>query len=368
METENADVHSEIHANFAYCIMGKAYADESGVTIMPKISVIVPVYNMEKYVGECLDSILNQTLVDIEVIAINDGSTDASLKVLYEYQSIDNRIYVIDKMNEGVGAARNDGIQAAKGEFLAFIDPDDMYANDGVLAHLYEAAQKSCASIVGGRLSFLYENGSIEEETEKSIGTLTVRANGMTEYKDYQYDYGFSCFIYSRRLIVGNHIYFPLYSRFQDPPFFVKAMITAERFYALDEVVYLYRQLPGATKLTAIKTADFLHGIMDNLRVSKENNLAQLHYVSAERLNREGSYMVLHNLESSEIRRIIGCFIQASAMVDSKWLKEEGYFQSVTYVPEAFDYLVTTSQKYERMRRAPVLKNLLDVVSRLRIR
>lgn len=335
---------------------------------MPKISVIVPVYNMEKYVDDCLDSILNQTLADIEVIAINDGSTDASLRILNEYQKRDNRIKVIDKKNEGVGAARNDGIKAAKGEFLAFIDPDDMYANDGVMAHLYDAAQKSGASIVGGRLSFLYENGLIEEETEKNIGTLTIRANGMTEYKDYQYDYGFQCFIYSKKLITDNQIYFPLYRRFQDPPFFVKAMITAERFYALDEVVYLYRQLPGENKLTAIKTSDFLHGIMDNLRVSRERNLAKLHYISAERLNREGSYMVLHNLENSEIRRIMGCFIQASAMVDSKWLKEEGLYQSDAYVPEAFDYLVTTSQKYEKIRRAPVLKSILDLASRLRER
>ncbi len=335
---------------------------------MPKVSVIVPVYNMEKYVGECLDSILRQTLADIEVIAINDGSTDASLRILREYQERDQRIVVVDKKNEGVGAARNDGIRAAAGEYLAFMDPDDLYASDEVLAHCYEAAQREGVSIAGGRIVFLYQDGSTKEETEKHIGGICFSAKGLTDYKDYQCDYGYTGFIYSRSLLADNGILFPRYSRFQDPPFFVKAMIAAERFYALDEPVYLYRQLPGTAKLTAVKTVDFLKGIMDNLRISKENRLAQLHYICAERLNREGSYMALHNLESAEMNRILDYFIRASAMVDVQWLKEEGFMASDTFVPEVFDYMRTTSIKYERLRKNPILKGVLGVISRLRKR
>lgn len=332
---------------------------------MPKVSVIIPVYNMERYVRACLDSVLSQTLADIEVVVINDGSKDSSLNIIREYEHRDNRIVVIDKENAGVGAARNDGIRAATGEFLAFLDPDDLYAGKDVLLHCYETAVREGVPVVGGRLAFLYQDGSTREETEKRVGSLIVSAKGLTEYKDYQYDYGFQCYIFKRSLIVENRIFFPLYSRFQDPPFFTKAMIAAERFYALDEVVYLYRQLPGEGKLTAKKTLDFLQGIMDNLRISRENGLAQLHYISAERLNREGSYMALNNLESPQMKEIIASYIQATALVDVEWLKKEGVLTSDVYLPEMFDYLLSTSIKYERVRKNKYLQTARGIFSRL---
>ncbi|WP_461879754.1 glycosyltransferase family 2 protein [Fusicatenibacter sp.] len=332
---------------------------------MPKISVIIPVFNMKKFVGACLDSVLAQTLTDIEVIVINDGSTDNSLEIIREYQKRDSRIVVIDKNNAGVGAARNDGIRVATGEFLAFMDPDDMYASDEALAHCYEAAIREGVSIAGGRNVLLYEDGTTREEVEKKIGDIVVSANGLTEYKEYQYDYGYLCFIYKRKLIIDNQIFFPLYSRFQDPPFFVKAMIKAERFYALEEPVYLYRQLPGAAKMTPIKTLDCLQGIIDNLQISKENNLVQLHYISAERLNREGSYMALHNLESAEAKKILYKFIQATAMIDVEWLKKEGFVPSDYFLPEVFDYVLSTSVKYERLRKNVFLRTALGIFSRV---
>lgn len=331
---------------------------------MPKISVIIPVFNMEKFVGECLDSVLQQTLDDIEVIIINDGSKDNSLNIIQEYQKRDNRIIIIDKENAGVGAARNDGIKAATGDYIAFMDPDDMYASNDVLLHCYEVAVRENVSIVGGRTVFLYQDGSQKEELEKQIGNISIRANGLTEYKNYQYDYGYVCYIYRRRLLLDNQIFFPLYSRFQDPPFFVKAMIMAECFYAIDEPVYLYRQLPGEGKLTAKKTLDFLQGIIDNLQISKEKDLARLHYISAERLNREGSYMALHNLETPDIKKIYYMFIKATALVDVEWLKKEGFLLSDHYLPEVFDYTLSTAKKYERLRKNVILRTIMGFFSR----
>lgn len=330
---------------------------------MPKISVIVPMYNMEKYIEECLDSILQQTLSDLEIIIINDGSTDSSLNIIREYQKKDNRIVVIDKANAGVGAARNDGIKAASGDYIAFIDPDDMYAGDEVLLHLYQVAEREGVSIIGGKTVFLYQDGKTKEESTKQVGTLSINAIGLTEYSAYQYDYGYVCYIYRRELLIDNQIYFPLYSRFQDPPFFVKAMIAAERFYALDEPVYLYRQLPGAAKLTPKKTIDFLHGIMDNLCISKEHGLAQLHYITTERLSREGSYMALHNIESPEIKEILHIFIKAAAMVDADWLMREGYLSSEIFLPEVFDYMLSTSGKYEALRKNKFFRVVLGIRS-----
>ena len=100
------------------------------MTKQPKISVIIPVYNTEKYLKECLDSIVNQTLKDIEIICVDDGSTDDSLSILQEYAKKDNRIMIIDQKNSGVSSARNSGLDKATGEYLAFVDPDDWIDKD----------------------------------------------------------------------------------------------------------------------------------------------------------------------------------------------------------------------------------------------
>ena len=92
---------------------------------MVKVSIIIPVYNTEKYLNECLDSVVNQTLDDIEIICINDGSTDNSLNILESYAKKDNRIKIITQKNSGQGCARNKGLSTAKGDYIYFIDSDD---------------------------------------------------------------------------------------------------------------------------------------------------------------------------------------------------------------------------------------------------
>lgn len=106
---------------------------------MPKVSIIVPVYNVEKYLRKCIDSLINQTLNDIEIICINDGSTDKSLKILKEYKNKDSRIILLNQENSGQSVARNRGIEIAKGEYLGFVDPDDWIDLD-YYEKLYNAA------------------------------------------------------------------------------------------------------------------------------------------------------------------------------------------------------------------------------------
>ena len=101
-----------------------------------KVSVIVPVFNTEKYLKKCVDSILNQSLKNIEIIFIDDGSNDNSLGILEEYAKIDKRIKIISKLNEGQGVARNIGIKSAIGEYIAFVDSDD-FIQINMLEKLY---------------------------------------------------------------------------------------------------------------------------------------------------------------------------------------------------------------------------------------
>lgn len=125
---------------------------------MPKVSVIIPVYNAEKYLNKCLESLINQTLSDIEIICINDGSTDNSLKILQEYAQKDSRIRIIDKKNEGQGKARNLGIELANGEYLAFVDSDD-WCELNMYEELYITAKNNDADLV--ECSFKIYNDSL---------------------------------------------------------------------------------------------------------------------------------------------------------------------------------------------------------------
>ena len=107
---------------------------------MRKVSVIVPVYNVEKYIGKCIESILAQTLEDIEIICIDDGSTDRSGSILDTYASKDARVRVAHRTNAGYGAAMNAGIAMAEGEFIGIVESDDRIADD-MYETLYNMAQ-----------------------------------------------------------------------------------------------------------------------------------------------------------------------------------------------------------------------------------
>lgn len=112
-----------------------------------KVSVIVPVYNAEKYLNRCIESLTNQTLEDIEMIFVNDGSTDNSINILKSYKEKDKRIVIIDKVNEGVSEARNQGISKAKGDYIFFVDSDD-WIDLNTLENMYETAIKDDIDIV----------------------------------------------------------------------------------------------------------------------------------------------------------------------------------------------------------------------------
>lgn len=112
-----------------------------------KISVIIPVYNVEKYLAKCLDSVLNQTLKEIEVICINDGSTDNSLEILEEYSKKDSRLKIISQENQGISVARNAGFDISNGEYVAFIDSDDWLDNKDYYEKMYYGVKNNDADI-----------------------------------------------------------------------------------------------------------------------------------------------------------------------------------------------------------------------------
>jgi glycosyltransferase involved in cell wall biosynthesis len=314
------------HIKYGYY---KNYYRESHPVMHPKISVIVPVYNKASYLMECLDSISQQTLKEIEIIAVNDGSTDDSLPLLVDYWRDDNRLKIFHQKNKGVGNARNFGIAHAKGEYIAFMDPDDAYPDRDVLRRLYLAASANKADICGGAFT-MHENGIVQEEFEGIYRKYCFEREGFVDYRDYQFDYGFHRFLYKRDFLDKHKLTFPDYRRFQDPPFFTAAMHAAEKFYALPLPVYSYRASYQVIVWTPEKLSGLLSGLRDNLRLSASGNYAELHAITAERLLKEFCPIVAANVQEGNAE-IMARFIAACGCLDFSLLENTGFsMQSVT--------------------------------------
>ena len=298
---------------------------EYNISNTPKISVIIPIYNMEAHLEQCLNSVLYQTLKKIEVICINDGSSDRSLEIVNKYIALDNRIILLDQDNQGVGQSRNNGIKIAKGEFICFLDPDDWYPTKNILESLYVGAKSNGALICGGSFS-TFKDGNVITKYEGEYSKYVFTKNGYISYMDYQFDYGFHRFIYKTEFIRSNNIYFPLYSRYQDPPFFVKAMTTAGRFYAISQVVYRYRKSNKPFVWTREKVNDMVRGVLDDIIYSRINNLDLIHYYSVMRLNHDFIKPIVENINKDNIELLI-LLAKVNANIDVSLLNK--HFKTV---------------------------------------
>lgn len=273
--------------------------------IYPKISVIIPIYNMGRYLPQCLDSIMNQTLREIEIICINDGSKDNTKEILNQYSWKDNRIQVIEQKNHGVAFARNQGIKQAQGEFLYFIDPDDWLPDEKVFEDLYCTAVAQDVLICGGAfLENNIERGLISDR-EGMDSKYLFHEDGIIEYKDYQFDYGWVRFIYNRKFIVDNNLLIPDRKFFEDPVFFVKTMSKAQKFYAIKRFSYCYRSGHHSYDLSYEKVLDLLSGMKDILEIAIENHYDELISLENYRLTHDYALQIANYLNedyASELR------------------------------------------------------------------
>lgn len=248
-----------------------------------KITVIIPVYNAEQYLKECLDSVLRQSLAEIEVLCIDDGSSDGSAGILKKYADTDKRVCFLHQKNMGVAASRNRGIQTAKGKYVAFMDADDYYPSVDVLEALYSSAEINKVAIAGGEFSIVFPDGKIDEAEKFKDDPLEYgyyfEKEGIIHFYDYQFDYGFHRFLFLRDFLISNNILFPNLTRFQDPPFLVDALSKAGLFYALKKTVYRYRLKTVEIHWDIQKIKDLVIGIMyihDLAQKNGYNNLKEL--------------------------------------------------------------------------------------------
>lgn len=291
-----------------------------GVNRVMNVTVVIPIYNMEKYLRQCLRSVLSQTLEDVEILCIDDGSTDGSLQILQKYHKTNPIIRILSQKNSGVGNTRNTGIQMARGKYIAFMDPDDYYPDKDVLKELYHAAEKTQAQICGGSFCKVIDE-KIQTKFVGSERKYTFLQEGWIAYRDYQYDYGFHRFLYRKSFLIENHLQFPQYIRFQDPPFFTSAMATAQKFYVLPRIVYCYREKIGGFTWNYVRAVDLLKGLNDNLKLATRENLMELHALTVRRLLIEFQDIWVSNL-SSEADELLILLMEAERLFDRKILNE----------------------------------------------
>lgn len=233
----------------------------------PKISIIVAVYNVQDYVEKCLESLINQTFKDIEIVCVNDGSTDKSLEIIKEYARKDSRIKIITQENKGVAAVRNEGLSHANGEYIQFVDGDD-WINFTLCERVYSLAKKHDSDIVMFNVAF-YDNKKNYVMTGKFFDIKKwknhVDENTIHTYKDCKS-------IFYGNLSAANKLYkksfldeidckFPLDVRFEDHLFHLHSVFCAKKINILDEKHYYYRQNRKNSMMTTLKSTKVVFDI-----------------------------------------------------------------------------------------------------------
>ncbi len=283
----------------------------------PKISIVIPVYNVKRYLPQCLDSLLAQTFSDFELICVDDGSSDGSLEILQEYQAKDPRIQILNQTNQGAAIARNKGIKFASGEYLFILDSDDHFHLE-LLEKCYHKAKKTGAEIV------LYDAQYFDNETGENIPinytlapelfpnkeVFSAKETASTLYQATQSSAWKQMFKTS--FIKENHLCFQSMQMMNDSFFTYAALSISQKITVIDEILLFYRfnnqssivSNPDKEPLAPIKFAlvlkEFLEerGLFSSFQRTFSDKFIELSMWHSSRLNQyrslEQFYQYLH--------------------------------------------------------------------------
>lgn len=223
----------------------------------PVISIIIPVYNVEPYLDKCLESVVNQTLTNIEIILIDDGSTDKSRDIIKKFVHRDKRIKSIYQENRGVSEARNKGLKIACGEYIGFVDSDD-YIELDMYENMYKEAKSNGADIVICNVNDINNeevNVSLKIESE----LICIDEIGIDNFlKSKYFSFGHAVWhkIYKREIVEANNIRFIDYSKVssEDTIFNIQCMLKSNRIYSIDKPLYNYYIRRNGSITSSIKS------------------------------------------------------------------------------------------------------------------
>lgn len=241
-----------------------------------KVSIVVPVYNVEKYLSQCLDTLINQTLKEIEIICVNDGSKDSSETILKAYQIKDPRIKIINQENQGLSGARNTGIKAATGEYIGLIDSDDWVDLD-FYEKLYNAAKKYDSDIAAGDF---YRRGKYIKTQKlkyKKEAFFTEAAEKVKQAFIPKYNYVWNK-IYKRESLEKMNYPFPVGRYYEDMYWLVKVVYHLYGFVTVPNTFYHYRRTEGSiiTQKSAKHLEDCRFAEIEMLKFMNKHNIPVL--------------------------------------------------------------------------------------------
>lgn len=313
----------------------------------PSITVIIPVYNCASFVEECVKSCLNQTLTNIEVVCVDDGSTDDSLTKLQDMAAGEKRLTVIHQSNGGAASARNNALDNACGEYVFFIDGDDYIPEETALERLYHAACTNNVLIAGGSMGIDHDGNGLDFEWMHGAKLDSFFEEAVVSYADYQYDYDFTRFIYSLDMLNDNKIRFPLLSQFEDPVFHVQAMLTAEKFATIPDAVYAYRYGHQHRTWGSQAVLDRLAGIATLLTLSSEARLPKLHQNVLHQFDTETTYVFLDHVGNP---CVMSELFKTNSLIDCDLLQSINPSFPDAYLVEPIRIILDEWQWYRHLR------------------
>lgn len=309
----------------------------------PLISIIVPTYNVEKYIRTCIESILAQTYRNVEVIIVNDGSTDQSLAVISDLICSHHNVKVINQKNQGLSVARNTGIDVATGKYITFVDPDDKIM-PGFVSSLYQIADKTGADIVRG--SFRDFNGNIPKDwvpdfnVPTNCGTIVL-----DQFLSSNISFVVWSSIYRLDFINSNHIRFtPGIVVYEDIDFTTRAYMLAKLVATSPEPNYAYRRNRQGSVLTtnnaqkmSLSEEKVISQFISMLKHEESDVLCSLILKSIYAFMRDWTRIIVDNHLSLD--RTNSCFDTALTLIkeiiNSKPLKEKIKFLTKVIIIKA---------------------------------
>ena len=235
---------------------------QNEINYEPKVSIIIPVYNAEAYLRECLDSVVNQTLKEIEVICIDDGSTDSSLSILKEYAQKDSRVSVLQQRNLHAGVARNAGIAVARGEYVHFLDSDD-WVDVNTYKELVTLMDGLCVEVLKFR-SFSFDNQMKKIVSAYYTDMKALRENDFEKSYSFKRDYDILIRssdvpwsgIYSRQFLLKNNVVFDNLICVNDTSFFYRCLVSAQNIH-ITKKRFVYHRINNPSSLIGIRAYHF---------------------------------------------------------------------------------------------------------------
>jgi glycosyltransferase involved in cell wall biosynthesis len=256
---------------------------------MPKVSIVVPVYNVEKYIDKCLNSLVNQTLMDIQIVVVDDGSTDSSAEIIniYEKKYLEKILY-IRKKNGGLSDARNTGIQYASGEYIGCVDGDD-YVEPTMYEKMYNIAVEEDADLV--ECDFFWE---YPKKIEKDVGQIYAKKDMLIKARVIAWNK-----IIKKDLIKKYDIRYPVGLRYEDVEFFYKLVPHINRIGFLKEPCYHYVQRKNSILHYYNEQTSDIFKILENvLMYYQKEEIFEKYYVQLE-------YIYIRYLLGSSFLRIV---------------------------------------------------------------